>query len=44
MARVICTFNVNNLHARYRFGDTDPGDKATRRQGQEERGRGGVGV
>ena len=28
MAHAICTFNVNNLYARYRFGATYPGDKA----------------
>lgn len=26
MAITLCTFNVSNLFARYRFGDTFPGD------------------
>lgn len=28
MSHTICTFNVNNLYARYRFGQTFPGDMA----------------
>ena len=26
MAHTICTFNVNNLYVRYKFGQTFPGD------------------
>ncbi len=26
MSTLLCTFNVNNLFARYRFGKTFPGD------------------
>lgn len=28
MAHTICTFNVNNLYVRYRFGQTFPGDRS----------------
>ena len=31
MAHTICTFNVNNLYARYRFGKVYPGDEKAKK-------------